>query len=279
MMAACLFGLKVRVQWLQVTAFVLIWLIVSTAPRIARAGCGVPDQFTFAPPDKTDLPANPTLYVFVRQGPQYAPFNIDTLTVINEAGNNVAFKQAELPPQNQLRVFKLTISAVQTLITIQAQTGKLKATYRVASLPRTPPDEFSANLPSMGKVVEAEYIYRPGCGGSNGFLLYVEPQAPAYRIEVDDKTSVVPDQPYKGKTANNRGIILVGTIGCQDLTISTHQPLGMTITPLFADGTEGTSMVQHCKKVGSGGSCTTSTQTISYPGPTIRFGGRVLTDQ
>jgi hypothetical protein len=230
---------------LVVAAGSLAAALLAAPSRPARAGCALEPQILFSPAAGTALPPHPTVFVFLRRHPYYDAVELGALTVTDGAGRPLAFARADLPSAGGARVARLTVTAAAGPFTVHARAGSQSgaATYRLGA----PPAPVSTPATS---IVEAEYTYATGCPPANGFVLAISPQAPAYRVEVDGDTWIVPDQPGP-KYWPGRGTIVTGMVGCFEFTIPTDKPLALSITPLLPDGTEGDTRSQNCEKTTS----------------------------
>ena len=85
------------------------------------------------------------------------------------------------------------------------------------------------------EIVAAKYVYAAGCPPANGFLLSITPKAPAYRVDIDGRSWVVPDQPG-ARGSPRHGTIVTGGVYCPDFTIPTDAPLALVVKPLRTDG-------------------------------------------
>jgi hypothetical protein len=94
----------------------------------------------------------------------------------------------------------------------------------------------------------------------------VTPKAPAYRVRVDDRTWIVPDQAGEAGRAGH-GLIGTGVAGCLDFAVATDKPPALDITPLFADGSEGSTRAPGCRTVPQTRRCRTAPDgTVSCVG-------------
>ena len=253
--------------------------LVMTGAKVAHAGCGVPPAIVWAPPPGTPLPANPTIYVFVRQQAGGTAAKLDELTVTDGEGRPVTFTRADLHSEGAARVVRLDIKAGATSVSVRGLVGTEngEAKYRLGGRAR------EAALVET-EITEAQYLYGSGCPSSNGFLLSIDPQAPAYRVELDGQVWIVPDgEPWRPR----HGTIVTGSVGCDDFTIPTDRPLALLITPLDADGSEGATRIEGCARVGPRPSCRpighgetrcTSLSVECTSGGTSSVTGRVVRD-
>lgn len=253
--------------------------LLVTGARIVHAGCGVPPLIVWAPPSGTRLPANPTIYVFVRQQAGGTAAKLDELTVTDGDGRPVAFTRADLHSEGTASVVRLDVKASAIAVSVRGQVGTEsgEAKYRLGARAR----ETALVQP---EITEAQYLYGEGCPSSNGFLLSIDPQAPAYRVELDGQVWIVPDgEPWRRR----HGTIVTGTVGCDDFAIPTDRPLALFITPLDAAGNEGATRMEGCVRVGPRPSChpighgetrCTSMQVQCTSGGTSSVTGRVVRD-
>jgi hypothetical protein len=231
-----------------VVAMAIAAALLAVPSRPACAGCGLGPQILFSPAGGTPLPQNPTVFVFLRRHPSYDAADLGALSITDGAGRPLAFTRTDLASAHGARVARLEITAAAGPITVHASAGSQSgvATYVLGARP--------APAAVATSIVEATYTYRSGCPPSNGFVLAISPKAPAYRVEVDGDTWIVPDQ--GATTPSPRlGTIMTGTIGCFDFTIPTGKPLALSITPLFTDGSEGDTRSEFCQSTGPLWSC------------------------
>jgi hypothetical protein len=225
-------------------------VVTAVGARPARAGCGVPPAFAYAPEDGATLPPNPTVWVFLRDrfGRPRAP--IDELTITDGRGLPLRAVRTDVPTEGMHRAVRLQISSAEGTVTIRARAGKeeTSARYRLRHALRT------EDMPPATEIVAAKYVYASGCPSANGFLLSITPKAPAYRVELDGHTWIVPDQPAAyGSPA--QGTIITGGVYCYDFTIPTNKPLALEVTPLHADGRVADTRYPGCIHTGPPAGC------------------------
>ncbi len=213
----------------------------------ARAGCSVPPAIVWAPPSGAVLPANPTIYIFVPQRAACAASKLDELTVTDPHGRPVVFTRADLRSEGAAEVVRLDIKVAARAVSVGGRVGTENgaASYRIGARGRDPDLDET-------EITEARYVYGAGCPGANGFLLSIDPQAPAYRVQLDEHVWIVPDgEPWRAR----HGTIVTGSVGCETFAIPTDRPLALSITPLETDGSEGATRDQNCAPVGPRESC------------------------
>jgi hypothetical protein len=81
--------------------------------------------------------------------------------------------------------------------------------------------------------------YATGCPPNDGFILHVTPKAMAYEVSAGDKEWIVPDLSRDYEVEDGHGVIVTGTMGCEDFAIPEVRPFEISFTPLFTDGSEG----------------------------------------
>jgi hypothetical protein len=218
---------------------------LASAPQ-AVAGCALPPPILFAPASKTRLPPEPTIYLFVLQNPSYGHGKLDEIAVVDGQGLPLAHERETLPGTHDVQVLRFHVKAKRGEIVFRVRTGEgvsqkdTTATYRIDAKWRPP------QPPPLTKIVEATYTYDEGCAPSNGFVLKIEPPAPAYRVTGDGQEWVVPgdDGWREGKVST--GEVLTGRIGCSDFVIPTEKPLTLKVTSLFSNGQEGEPLTPGC---------------------------------
>jgi hypothetical protein len=236
-------------------------LLMHSISRLAAAGCAVPAPILFAPASQSSLPSEPTVYLFVRTAYSRWHGELGEISVLDGQGKAVAHERHSLPGTKAVQVLRFDIKAKQGEIVIKARVGDkdISASYKIDS-------KLQAPVRPHTQIVRASYQYSDGCVGSNGFILTIKPFAPAYRVEIDGQSWIVPGRD-KWQTEADVGGILTGQIGCSDFAIPTDKPLGLTITPLHADGQDGESWLPGCTRSERGLTCTSPAS--------LRFSGSV----
>ena len=247
--------------------FVLAAMCLTLMPRApARAGCAVHPVFAFAPEDTSELPSNPTIWVFLRERARHARAPLDELTVTDERGTPLRFVRTELATDGGNRALQLQITAAVDTVIVRGRSGKETAVvqYHIRRAPR------AADALPATEIVWARYEYASGCPSSNGFLLSIVPKAPVYRVVLDGRTWIVPDQPGAHDAARE-GTIVTGVVGCLDFRIATDTPFALEVTPLFSDGRAAATRSPYsvtrgpparCTKEGASTHCTSQKTTI-----------------
>jgi hypothetical protein len=73
----------------------------------------------------------------------------------------------------------------------------------------------------------------------------------AYSVSDGDKEWIVPDLSHDYEVEDRHGVIITGSVGCEDFAIPDVRPFEITFTPLFADGSEGRIYVPGCRQIGT----------------------------
>jgi hypothetical protein len=212
----------------------------------AVAGCAVPPPILFAPASKTRLPPEPTIYLFVLQNPSYGHGKLDEIAVVDGQALPLAYERETLPGTHNVLVLRFHVKAKRGEIVFKVRTGEgvnqedSTATYRIDA--KWPPPM----KPPFTKIVEVTYTYSEGCGASNGFILKIEPLAPAYRVTRDGQEWVVPGIDWWREGQVSVGEIYTGLFGCIDFVIPTEEPLMLKVTSLFPNGQEGEALMPGC---------------------------------
>jgi hypothetical protein len=217
----------------------------------ALAGCGIPPKLAFAPQTGAILPPNPTIWVFVRVQSDDQSRKLDELTVTDGRGRSLAVARTALTTSGAEGVTRIGIAtppAVATVI-VRGRSGDetASASYRLARARRAAPSRGT-------ELVAGRYVYASGCPDANGFLLSISPKAPVYKVELEDKTWIVPDQPDVSGSSRT-GTIATGGVFCRDFGIPTDTPLALSITPLYPDGSEGDTRSDGCVPTGAPRTC------------------------
>jgi hypothetical protein len=250
-------------------AFVAAFLAVTAAAnRPSQAGCGLPPVFAFAPEGGSELPLNPTIWVFVRDrfGQPRAP--IDELTVTDGRGLPLRAVRTPVATEGAYRAVQLQIASPGGSVIVHGRTGKERVTarYELRRAPRRADPEPAT------EIVAAKYVYASGCPSANGFILSIEPRAPAYRVELEGHTWIVPNQ-EDASDSRRYGTIVTGGVYCWDFNIPTDKPLALQVTPLLPDGRIAMSRSPYGVVSGPPTRCTTHGRVTHCTSQLGLFGG------
>jgi hypothetical protein len=184
--------------------------------------------------------------IFLRHSPLYPADAVDELAVTDCDGNVLPVVREDQKVTNSAKVVRLRISATQGSFTIAASAGttKASATFRIV---RTRPIPRVAETEATD-LLEVTYRYASGCPSSDGFILHVIPKAVAYKVTSGDKVWIVPDLSRDYGGTDGHGVIVTGSMACQDFSIPDARPFEMEFSPLAVDGSEGPSYSPHCRQ-------------------------------
>lgn len=231
---------------------------LNCAPKVALAGCALPPQISFSPANASLVPQNPAVFVFFRTSALYPANTLDGLAVEDAAGNKVSFARDDLstakpggltredPKVPNGKVVRLKVSATRGTFTVTVRAGatRTSATFQIANgLPKE-----RVETASETDIVEATYAYSTSCPSDDGFILHVTPKAAAYEVTARDKKWIVPDLSVGLGVDDGHGVIVTGSIGCQDFTIPDVRPFEITFVPLFSDGERGEWYSPNCRQ-------------------------------